>query len=407
MSAAKRKINSIDGQRAAQQPNVFYCKECIVSNQRPRLLFDENGVCSACLYQKEKKTSIDWEARHKELEELCNKYRRNDGRYDIVVPCSGGKDASYVAHLLKTKYGMHPLTVTWAPFQYTEIGRENHYNFVHAGFTNMMCWPNGNLHRKLARIAFEAVGDAWQPFTFGQVSYAFHIAAAFDIKLVFFGENGEAEYSGASKTKEWRGMPLEYWSEQYFKGVTVDTMIEYGKGLGLISDDDYLPSDLTFYRPPAIEVLKEKDIQFHWLGYYHEWVPQQNYYYCAENTGFKANPDGRSEGTYSKYASLDDRLDGMHYYLAFIKFGIGRCTSDAAHEVRDHHILRDEAVALVKKFDAEFPKKHFQEFLDYLGITEEFFHDVVDYYRPEHLWHKVDGEWKLKHAVWHDEYLPK
>ena len=32
----------------------------------------------------------------------------------------------------------------------------------------------------------------------------------------------------------------------------------------------------------------------------------------------------RNEGTFSKYASLDDQFDGFHFYLAFIKFGIGR-----------------------------------------------------------------------------------
>ena len=74
----------------------------------------------------------------------------------------------------------------------------------------------------------------------------------------------------------------------------------------------------------------------------------REFYYCVENTGFKPNPV-RSEGTYSKYASLDDQLDGFHYYLAYIKFGLGRATSDAAHEIRDGHLTRDEGIQLVNK----------------------------------------------------------
>ena len=127
-------------------------------------------------------------------------------------------------------------------------------------------------------------------------------------------------------------------------------------------------------------------------------MPQENYYYAAEHTGFRANPE-RSEGTYSKYASLDDQLDGFHYYLAFIKFGIGRATSDTAHEIRDGHLTRDEGVQLVRKYDGEFPKKHFETFLDYCDMTEDYFHDIVDSWRASHLWERVGSEWVLRNRL--------
>ena len=96
---------------------------------------------------------------------------------------------------------------------------------------------------------------------------------------------------------------------------------------------------------------------------------------------------------------MDDKTDGFHFYLAFIKFGIGRCTSDAAHEIRDGHITREEGVALVRRYDGEFPKKYFKEFLEYIGITEEHFWEVIDSYRTLHLWEKINDEWKLKYQV--------
>src|SRR3989338_10975115 len=94
---------------------------------------------------------------------------------------------------------MHPLVVTWAPFIYTDIGWKNFQNFVKSGFTTINCFPNGILHRKLARIAFELKGDAWEPFAFGQKAYAFNMAIKFGIPLIFYGENGEAEYGGGTK----------------------------------------------------------------------------------------------------------------------------------------------------------------------------------------------------------------
>ena len=392
-------IGGLEKQIPNQKTDVKYCQRCVVSNQRPRILIDDEGVCSACRFSYEKYNVIDWSEREQQLVELLDQHRRNDGSWDVVVPGSGGKDSAYVAHQLKTKYGMHPLTVTWAPFRYTDIGYDNYLNFIDAGFNNLLAYPNGQLHRKLARLTFEEIGDAFCPFGYGQACYAFHIALQFGIKLVFFGENGEAEYGGETKNNYKSHMPLEDWAELYFKGTTVDELVDFGvKNKAYFTQNDFDPTDLTFYRPPPVEVLEKAGIQMHWYSYYHRWIPQENYYYCLDNTGFNANPE-RSEGTYSKYASLDDRTDGYHYYMAFIKFGIGRATSDAAHEIRDGHITRDEGVALVRRYDGEFPGRYFDEFLKYLDIDEEHFWRVADHYRPSHLWKKVGGQWKLKHQV--------
>jgi hypothetical protein len=135
------------------------------------------------------------------------------------------------------------------------------------------------------------------------------------------------------------------------------------------------------------------------MSYYKYWDPQENYYYCHENTGFTANSE-RSEGTYSKYASLDDEIDGFHYYLSYIKFGLGRATSDAAHEIRDGKITREEGIALVKRFDHERPTKYFAEFLDFCSITELEVDAVIDSWRSDHLWHEINGNWELKKPIW-------
>jgi len=393
--------DTLDRQLKNQPKEVIFCNNCVVSNQRPRIEFDEEGICSACKFAFEKKHVIDWEQRGQQLEELCNLHRKDNGDYDVIVPCSGGKDSSMVAHRLKHDYGMHPLTVTWAPFMYTDIGLKNFQSFIQSGFTNIMGSPNGHLHRKLSRTAFEAVGDPWDPFAYGQMSFAFHMALQFDIKLIFFGENGEAEYGGSPKNNYRPFMPIEDWADLYFKGTTIDDLVEYGLKHDLITKDDFNRSDLKFYRPPPVEVLQDKGIQMHWFSFYHKWVPQENYYCAVEHTGFQANPEGRSEGTYSKYASLDDRMDGLHFYLAYIKFGIARTTSDAAHEVRDGHITREEAVSLVHRYDGELPKKYFHECLEYMDVSEEKFWEIVDSFRTRspHLWENVNGVWKLKHRV--------
>jgi len=392
--------HSLDRQARGPE-NVTYCTKCVVSNQRPRITFDEEGVCSACRYAEYKHNVVNWDDREKELLELLDRYRSKDGSYDCLVPGSGGKDSAFAAHHLKYKYGMHPLTITWAPFVYTDIGWRNYIAFKDSGFDNLLCFPNGILHRKLARLAFELVGDAFLPFIYGQKVYVFLMALKFKIPLIFYGESGELEYGGSFKNFEKSHEGIEDWTSFYFKGAGVDELIQHGLDCGLITKEEVANHSFEFYRPPDMEEVARLNVEMHWFSYYKKWVPQENYYYAVENTGFKANP-GRSEGTYSKYASIDDQTDGFHFYLGFIKFGIGRATSDAAHEIRDGHLTREEGIALVHRYDGEFPKKYFKEFLEYLNITEEEFWEVIDFYRMRspHLWEKVEGVWQLKHQVY-------
>ncbi len=127
-------------------------------------------------------------------------------------------------------------------------------------------------------------------------------------------------------------------------------------------------------------------------------IDQVEYNRTDENTGFKPNSE-RSEGTYSKYASLDDKMDGFHYFMRYIKFGLGRCMEDAAHEIRDGHLTREEGIALMSRYEGEFPHKYFSEFLEYLDISESHFWKVVDSWRLPHLWEKDGQDWKFKHPI--------
>ena len=391
---------SLEKQILQLPTEVKFCKKCVMSNQRPRISFDEKGVCSACNNTSEYKNRIDWETREEELLELLDQHRSKDGSWDVIVPSSGGKDSAFVAHQLKYKYGMNPLTVTWAPLRYTDIGFQNYQALCDSGISNNLYMPNGKVHRKLARLCFEELGDAFHVFVLGQVSYAFHMAIKYDISLVMFGENGEAEYAGNPEVIDKAYIPSDMWKTTYFKGSTLSELIEYGvKNKDYMEKEDFTKSDLEFYSPPSIEEMNRVGIKGkHFFGYYKKWSPQESYYYAAEHTGFKANKE-RTEGTYTKYASLDDKMDGMHYFMKHIKFGFGRTTDDCSHEIRDGHISREEAVALINRYDGEFPEKYYQDFLEYLGITEQQFWQVVDSYRLEHIWDKVGEEWSLKSKI--------
>ena len=379
---------------------VKWCKRCVVSNQRPRIIFNEDGICSGGINTDYKNNLVDWNAREEELKALLDQHRSSDGSWDVIVPSSGGKDSGYVAHQLRYEYNMNPLTVTWAPLSYTDIGRKNLQSSIDCGLSNLLCTPNGKFQRKLARLCFEELGDAFHVFVLGQVSYPFHIASKLGVKLVFYGENGEAEYAGDPDFADKPYKPSSEFLKQHFKGVSFRELLDFGlENKDYVSSNDYAESDLIFYEPPSEEELSRSGILGkHFFSYYKKWTPQENYYYVVENCGFEPNPL-RTEGTYSKYASLDDKMDGFHYYLRFIKFGLGRCMEDASHEIRDGHLTREEAIALMGRYEGEFPEKYFPEFLEYLDITEDHFWDVVDSWRAEHLWEKKNNEWVFKTPI--------
>ena len=387
---------------------VLFCKRCVISNQRPAssiefkhninrkhrtMNIDEEGICDACRYAEEKE-KIDWAAREKELVELLDKYRRNDGYYDCMVPGSGGKDSAYQAHILKYKYGMHPLTVTWPPIMYTDVGWKNFRDWIDVGgFDNLSFNYNGKVHALLTRLAIENLLHPFQPFILGQKNLAPKLAAKFGIPLIFYGEN-EAEYGNPIADNQTSLRDKSYYSmshldEIYLGGVSVRELKErYGLAM----------NDINTYLPAPYQEIEKSNIEVHYLGYYLKWTPQEAYYYAVEHTGFKANPV-RTEGTYSKYNSLDDRIDGFHYYTTFIKFGIGRATYDASQEIRNKHLTREEGVALVRRYDGEFPERYFKEIMNFVGMKQERFMELCDNFRSPHLWEKAEGKWTLRHQV--------
>lgn len=387
---------------------VKYCKRCVMSNQRPSsvvefkhkaadakptIAFDEDGVCGACRYA-ERKEAIDWEKREWELQQLCNRFRSRNGSYDCIVPGSGGKDSGFVSHMLKYKYGMNPLTVTWAPHVYTDIGLKNFHNWIDSGFDNILNTPNGRVHRALTRVAFENLCHPFQPFIIGQKLVAPRYSALYGIPLIIYGES-PVEYGDNRALPDSPTMNPDFYEAK----PNLDSLVIGGlSSRELIALHGLNENDFNPYLPVDGDRLRAIGTEVHYISYYLKWDPQENYYYVSENTGFKANTE-RTEGSYSKYSSIDDATDPFHYFTTLIKFGIGRATYDSAQEIRNGKITREEAVSLVKKYDTEFPAKYFGLFLEYMGISEERFWEVIDNARSPHLWKRENSQWILRHQV--------
>ena len=360
---------------------VAFCKTCVISNQRPKIDFDEKGICAACRYFEYKKT-ISFKKREEELKKILDKNRSKNSSYDCVVPSSGGKDSAYVAHELKTKYGMNPLTVTWSPLVYTEIGFKNLIGFNKAGFDVILGMMRGDTTRRLCRDATIEMGDPFQPFIYGQALFPMKIAAEYGIKLVFVGENAQAEYGGPKNSWNKSHISISEYEKFWFSNYAVKYWLNKGYSLQELQMID------------TSNLKKFSNVKKYFYGYFRNWSNHSNYYYAKKYTNFQPNPE-RTEGTFTKYSSIDDKLDTFHHWFSLLKFGISRCTANASREVREGFRTRKEAVSLVKRYDSEFPKKYFKDFLEYTNLTKEEFFTIADSWRNKKLWKKTNNKWKL------------
>ena len=408
--------------------DVQYCKSCVISNQRPNseleykhtsqtkkktIIFDGN-LCQACQFAKTKKQDIDWKAREKQLRDLCDKYRSNDGSYDCIVPGSGGKDSFFTSHMLQNKYGMNPLTITWAPNMYTPWGIKNMENWVNSGVDNTLLSPNRRVQRLLTRLSVENLLHPFQAFQFGQKYLAPRIAMRHNVELIFYGEHSSEYGNNLEESKT----PIM--NEDYFINDDVDSLFVGGVShADLKSKFGLRDIDLKHYKPLTTKEIGDSKIQVHYFGFYEPWHPQGNYYYSVEHGGFITSPE-RLSGTYTKYSSIDDKMEEFNYYTQGIKYGLGWTSYVASFETRSGDLTRDEAMSLTKKYDIEYPETWLNDFLKYVSIPSkefpiaskqfekpimdrEYFDNLVDSFRSPHIWKLENNIWSKRKNCW-DEH---
>ena len=171
-------------------------------NSRPRIVFDEDGVCNACRNAEEKDT-IDWDARREEFLGYVEHHRPKDGSpYDCIVPWSGGKDSSAIAHKLKFEFGLNPLLVTFSPLMPNEVAVHNREEMIRLGFDHLMVRPNQKVSRRLTRRFFIERGNPKIHWDAGVNAAPVQAAVHYNVPLVFYAEHGESEYGGRVLSEE-------------------------------------------------------------------------------------------------------------------------------------------------------------------------------------------------------------
>ncbi len=329
-----------------------YCTRCLYPDTKPDLLFDDEGVCSACKNYDNRK-SVAWESREKEFKDLVWQNKSKD--YDCIVPVSGGKDSTYQVIKLK-ELGFNPLAVTATTDSLTPLGRRNLDNIRSLGVDHVEVSVNPVIRRKINRIALETIGDISWPEHVTIFTIPVRIAVQLGIKLIVWGECSQNEYGGPAADNK-----------------TLDRawLEEFGGLLGmrvsdLVGQDGITEQDLVQYQYPK-DVSGVTGV---FLGHYFPWDGLENFLIASAH-GFECKPTP-VEGSLACYENLDNYQTGIHDRFKFLKFGFGRATDIACNHIRRGRLTRASALEMVKAHDGQFPSrchgKPLEEILNEIGM---------------------------------------
>ena len=364
---------------------IFRCKSCLNLSTRPRITFDQRGICNACNWKDEKK-KINWKKREEILYKSIDKVKKNKkSDFDCIVPVSGGKDGSYVSYTLKNKYNLNVLAVTCRPAMELDIGIKNLNNFVNSGFNHIHVTPDLEVIRKVDKSGFVLDGQGYYGWMTTIFSGVLRIAQKFNIDLIFYGEDGEIEYGGSTEKKEDGFFGLEYMKRVYLN----DT---YEKIISHSNIKDHEKYWLTF--PENLS----NQVQMTHLSFFENWDPYRNYLVAKEHCGLQDLNDTNA-GTFTNFAQNDQILASLHYYLMFLKFGFGRATQDAGIEIRRGALGRDQGINLVKLYDGKFPEQNLEFFLEYFNLDKLAFLEIIDSFANKEILKKTNKGWVLKEEI--------
>lgn len=369
-----------------------HCKKCVMPDTKPGVKLDEEGVCQACRHY-ENRENIDWDSRWKELEQLCDKYRRDDGYWDCVIAVSGGKDSYFQIHTLKNKLGMNPLLVTAnTTFSITEAGRHNFLNMCDAfGCDNITLNLNLDLARKMTRISFEDSGFAAMPMDLAIYVFPIRIAINYNIPLVFYGENVSYEYGGVQEKETYSA------KKQILNTAAQPIDLEYWEKKGIVK------KDLNALIYPTKEEIENANLDPAFLSYFTPWDGYNNYQ-VAKSYGFKTiENEWKREGYLEDYDQVDTIGYLVNAWLKYPKLGFHRATDVSCYWIRSGKITREEGVKFVKENDHLLDKRMLKDWLDFTGYTEKEFWDIAEKFYNKDIFEKVNGKWVMKNPVWKEE----
>lgn len=366
-----------------------YCSRCLMPDTRPGIKF-KGDVCVPCLnYAKQKET--DWEARRRELEELCDRYRGCNGEgYDCAIAASGGKDSHYQVYVMKEIMGMNPVLLTVGNLDWTETGRKNFENLSDTfGCDIISINPNRHVARIMLKKAFEALGSPTWYIDALIYAFPYRMAMKLGLKLLVYGENVNYTYGGRynEETPSAMMQPLNDVVKP------IDRDIWYEGGL-------LTRKDLASAAQPTLEECREFGLEPIYMSYFVPWDTHHNYL-VARRWGFRQLiHEYVRENTLEQYNQIDTIGYLLNQYMKYPKFGHSYITDIGSRWIRAGLKTREELIPLVKEFDGILDQGIVDRFCEFTRMSVREFYGILDkWYNRDLFEQDRDGVWYPKFEV--------
>ncbi len=355
--------------------NLRSCNSCLLPETYETLeLAENNSSCNMCHGTEFKQKEVDWEKRKKLLDSVIEKFRgKND--YDCLVPFSGGKDSTYTLYYLIKEYNIKPLVVRFNHgFYRSKMEKNVQRTIKKLGVDFINFTPNWTIVKKLMWEAFSRKTDfCWHCHT-GIYSYPLRIALKFNVPLVLWGEplaEMSAYYTYEDDEIEWE-------NEEKFNmlrnlGITAEDM----HGMINKENDPVDKRDLIPYTYPPLEELQKIGYYSVCLGSFIPWDYKKHTQIIMDDLGWEGDEmESAPLSVNTEYAKIECWMQGTRDYIKYLKRGYSRVTQIVNFEIREGRMSIEEGKKLIKKYDGNKPYS-LELFLDYMGIDEEEFNEIV------------------------------
>ena len=364
------------------------CTRCLYTSNHPlHLTFDKEGVCSGCRIHEEK-DYLDWSAREKKLTATLQNYRSQSGKnYDCIIPVSGARDSHFIVHTIKNVYGMNPLLVTYNKQYNTDVGVRNLANLrVRFDCDIMTLTVNPETVKKITRCSLRRFGSIYWHCIAGQTVYPVQIAAKLKVPLIVWGAHQGVDQVGMFSHLDEVEMTRKYRKEHDLMGFEAEDLDD---DLDNITEEDVMP-----FRYPDNRELEQVGVRGIYLNNYIRWDSRAQHEQMIRDYNYETAPQTR---TFDTYHDVDCwNYSDVHDYIKWLKHGYGKVVDHACREIRLRRMSREQGIELVKQYQTREPR-HLSLFLDWLGITENAFHYIVDQHRDLQIWHRDENwAWQLK-----------
>jgi N-acetyl sugar amidotransferase len=369
--------------------SITLCRRCVNPSSRPNINFDDDGVCPVCRFEEQKRQQvIDWSERRLELLEICEWGRANTrSSYDCIVTVSGGKDSTRQALFARDEIGMHPLLVNCAypPEQLSERGAHNLSNLIELGFDTISISLNPQVWKRLMYEGFMRFGNWARSTEMALYAIPIHAAIAYQIPLVFYGEN-----------------PVLTIGEQHGRTDGDASRLKLGNTIRG-GPSQLLPADISsqqshfYFYPPDTE-MEAARLRLVYLGYYiPDWSGHRNAEVAiAHGLQIRTDPPDMI-GDIWGFSALDEDFRIVNQMMKYLKLGFGHVTDQAVEAINSGMMTRQEGLDLVRKYDGKCDPEYIRRFCRYLGITDDEFWRVAESFRNRDIWEldAVNG-WRLR-----------